>query len=109
MKHLLTAIILLATFGFANAQKDAAIDKILKTNEKYQTISCDFKQTKTMAMVDKKIESEGVLYFNRADKLKMDYSNPAGNLLLISGESLLMIQTAEKTTSTPSRTPRCAT
>lgn len=96
MKHLLTAIILLSTFGFANAQKDAAIDKILKTNEKYQTINCDFKQTKTMAMVDKKIESEGVLYFNRADKLKMDYSNPAGNLLLISGESLLMIQNGRK-------------
>ena len=96
MKHFLTAIILFATFVSAFAQKDAAIDKILKTNEKYLTISCDFKQTKTMAMVDKKIESEGVLYFNRADKLKMDYSNPAGNLLLISGESLLMIQNGRK-------------
>ena len=96
MKQLFTAIILLATFGIANAQKDAAIDKILKANEKYQTISCDFKQTKTMAMVDKKIESEGVLYFNRADKLKMDYSSPKGNLLLISGESLLMIKNGRK-------------
>lgn len=96
MKHLLTVIILLATFGFANAQKDAAIDKILKTNEKYQTISCDFKQTKTMAMVDQKIESEGTLYFVRADKLKMDYSSSKGNLLLISGESLLMIQNGRK-------------
>ena len=71
MKHLLTAIILLAAFGFANAQKDAAIDKILKANEKYQTVSCDFTQVKTMAMVDQKIESAGTLYFNRADKLKM--------------------------------------
>ena len=96
MKHFLTAIILFATFVSAFAQKDAAIDKILKANEKYQTISCDFKQTKTMAMVDKKIESEGVLYFNRADKLKMDYTNPKGNLLLISGESLLLIQNGRK-------------
>ena len=96
MKRILLSILLMTAFGFANAQKDAAIDKILKTNEKYQTVSCDFTQVKTMAMVDQKIESAGTLYFNRADKLKMDYTNPKGNLLLISGESLLMIQNGRK-------------
>ena len=92
MKRIFLSILMAISFGFVNAQQDVAIDKILKTNEQYKTISCNFKQTKTMAMVDQKIESEGTLYFNRADKLKMDYNNPQGNLLLINGESLLMIQ-----------------
>jgi len=92
MKRIFLSILMATSFGFVNAQQDVAIDKILKTNEQYKTISCNFKQTKNMAMVDQKIESEGTLYFNRADKLKMDYNNPQGNLLLINGESLLMIQ-----------------
>lgn len=92
MKRLLMTVLAIACFGFANAQQDAVIEKIHNTNEQYKTVSCDFTQVKTMAMVDQKVESAGTLYFNRADKLKMDYNNPKGNLLLISGESLLMIQ-----------------
>ncbi len=86
----------LFAFCGANAQSEAVIEKIGKANEQYKTVSCNFKQTKVMAMVDQKIESEGVLYFNRADKLKMDYTTPAGNLLLVSGESLLMVQNGKK-------------
>lgn len=96
MKRLFLFISLFVVTFVANAQHDVVIQKIKSANEQYKTVTCNFTQSKTMAMVDKVINSEGVLFFNRADKLKMDYTTPQGNLLLITGESLVMVQGNKK-------------
>ncbi|MCQ2375614.1 MAG: outer membrane lipoprotein carrier protein LolA [Salinivirgaceae bacterium] len=90
-KITLLMLLVSATFASMAQSADEIIAKILKANEKYNTVSCQFTQTKKMAMMDKEVVNSGDLYFNRADKLCMKYTNPEGNLLLITGESLLII------------------
>lgn len=84
----------------ANAQNspecDAAIAKIAQANEKYNTVSCKFTKTVNMVMMEKELKSEGNLTYVRPSQLKMEYTEPAGDLLEINGDALTLISGKQK-------------
>ncbi len=101
MRKFITCIaILFAAVFSANAQNspecDAAIAKIAQANEKYSTVTCKFTKTTNMVMMEKELKSEGNLTYTRPDKLKMEYTTPAGDLLEINGDALKMISGKQK-------------
>lgn len=73
--------------------KELIIKQIAKANEGYKSIISPFEQIKNMRGLKKEIISSGVLYFKRATgELNMQYSKPADNKLIITGDKLLMIK-----------------
>ena len=101
MKRLFTCIaILFAAVFAANAQNspecDAAIAKIAQANAKYNTVTCKFSKTVNMVMMEKELKSEGDLTYVRPSQLKMEYTNPAGDLLEINGDALTLISGKQK-------------
>lgn len=101
MKRLFTCIaVLFAAVFAANAQNtpecDAAIAKIAQANAKYNTVTCKFNKTVNMVMMEKELKSEGDLTYVRPSQLKMEYTNPAGDLLEINGDALTLISGKQK-------------
>ena len=94
-------IVLFAAAFAANAQNspecDAAIKKIAQANAKYNTVTCKFEKTANMVMMEKELKSEGNLTYVRPDKLKMEYTSPAGDLLEVDGDNIVMVR-GKKTT-----------
>lgn len=103
MKRFLTVIAALFIAVGAIAQNtpecDAAIKKIADANAKYNTVTCKFTKTSTMVMMEKELVSEGNLTYLRPDKLKMEYTNPAGDLLDINGDSFTLVSGKQKRSS----------
>lgn len=93
-------MMLFAAVFAANAQNtpecDAAIAKIAQANANYNTVTCKFTKTTNMVMMEKELKSEGNLTYTRPDKLKMEYTTPAGDLLEINGDALTMISGKQK-------------
>lgn len=72
--------------------KSDIMAKIAKTNATYKTVIAPFTQVKSMKGVKKDIVNQGTLYFNRAtNQLNMQYSKPAKNQTLITGDKLILI------------------
>ncbi len=104
---------LFAAVFAANGQNtpecDAAIAKIAQANEKFNTVTCKFTKTSVMAMMEKELKSEGNLTFVRPSQLKMEYTDPAGDLLEINGDALTIISGKQKRNSNVKGDGRMAT
>ena len=114
MKRFFTCLIVLLAAAFAaNAQNtpecDAAIKKIAQANAKFNTVTCKFTKTANMVMMEKELKSEGNLTYVRPDKLKMEYTTPAGDLLDINGDALTLISGKQKRTTNVKADGRMAT
>ncbi len=114
MKRFFTCIaVLFAAVFAANAQNtpecDAAIKKIAQANAKFNTVTCKFTKTANMVMMEKELKSEGNLTYVRPDKLKMEYTTPAGDLLDINGDALTLISGKQKRTTNVKADGRMAT
>ncbi len=102
MKRLIITIaaVALSTIG-ALAQYSpeckAAIEKIAAANAKFTTVTCPFTQTKHMVMMENEIVNKGNLTYSRPNALKMEYSTPAGDLLEVDGDNIVMVR-GKKTT-----------
>ena len=53
-----------------------------------QTLLCTFTQDRTIQATGKVIHSAGTIMFEKPDKLNMDYTDPEGDFLIISGPML---------------------
>ena len=101
MKKILVCLaFMLAAVFAANAQNspecEAAMKKIAQANEKFNTVTCKFTKTVNMVMMEKELASEGNLTYVRPSQLKMEYTNPAGDLLEINGDALTLISGTEE-------------
>ncbi|MDR1666205.1 MAG: outer membrane lipoprotein carrier protein LolA [Bacteroidales bacterium] len=78
-------------------EKDRVLMKIIQqANEKYTSIVSRFKQTKQIAVLGEKALSEGDFYYAKPDKLAMRYDDPAGDLLLLSGDQFVMVNAGRR-------------
>ena len=95
----LTAVVLTTIGALAQYTPEckAAIDKIAAANAKYTTVTCPFTQTKHMVMMENELVSKGNLTYNRPDGLKMEYTSPAGDLLQIEGDNIVMVRGKKST------------
>lgn len=94
------AAVALATVG-ALAQYTpeckAAIEKIAAANAKFTTVTCQFTQTKHLVMMENELVNRGNLTYNRPNALKMEYTSPAGDLLEVDGDNIIMVRGKKRT------------
>lgn len=61
-----------------------------KAAQRTQTIKSNFRQEKNLSMLSEKITSEGLFYFKKSDKVRMEYTKPYKYLLVINGDKILI-------------------
>ncbi|MDR1130729.1 MAG: outer membrane lipoprotein carrier protein LolA [Prevotellaceae bacterium] len=113
MKKILICI-LLCTCIAVNAQDEPAvsiIEKIKQANAEYTSITSDFTQTKHLSFMNEDVVSNGKFFYSKPNRLLMKYEQPAGDLMLINNDQLVMIAAGKYTkastrTSAKARTMR---
>lgn len=95
MMKILLSLCLFASMTLS-AQDNVMLDKIKKKNAAYNAIECAFTQEKTIAATNTKQHLAGTLYFERADKMAMHYTQPATDLLIINGTKFYMARGTRK-------------
>ncbi|HRG89776.1 MAG TPA: outer membrane lipoprotein carrier protein LolA [Chitinophagales bacterium] len=102
LRHLLSPLfILIACAAFAQTftpVKDvpAVVQKIIEASKKINTIQCDIEQQKQVAMLTDKAISKGKFYFKRTNMVRIDYTKPTKNLVVMNAGKM-MVQDDKKT------------
>lgn len=102
LRHLLSPLfILIACTAFAQTftpVKDvpAVVQKIIEASKKINTIQCDIEQQKQVAMLTDKAISKGKFYFKRTNMVRIDYTKPTKNLVVMNAGKM-MVQDDKKT------------
>ena len=55
-----------------------------------QSIKSSFRQEKNLSMLSEKINSDGLFYFKKNNKVRMEYTKPYKYLLVINGDKILI-------------------
>jgi outer membrane lipoprotein-sorting protein len=93
MKKILICIFL-CSYIAVNAQDgsaDSIVEKIKLANLQCTSITCDFVQVKHLSFMNEDISSNGKFFYSKPDRLLMQYEQPAGDIMLINKEQLVMI------------------
>jgi outer membrane lipoprotein carrier protein len=114
IKKILICIFLCSCIVAVNAQDDSAdsiIEKIKQANQKCTSITSDFTQVKHLSFMNENVSSSGKFFYSKPDRLSMQYGQPAGDLMLINKDQLVMIAAgkynkASTKTSSKARTMR---
>lgn len=69
-------------------QQKQIVEKIDKASSAMKTMQCDFTQTKRMKMLSKDMQSKGVMYFKRPDKLHWQYTSPYDYTFIMNGDKV---------------------
>lgn len=94
---LLLPLLALAFLGAAQPKgyKLVADASVFRTNyakaaASTQSIKSSFRQEKNLSMLSEKINSEGLFYFKKDNKVRMEYTKPYKYLLVINGDKILI-------------------
>lgn len=77
-------------------QQKQIVDQIDKASSAMKTMQCDFTQTKRMKLLSKEMQSKGVMYFKRPDKLRWQYTSPYDYTFIMNGDKV-QIKSAKST------------
>lgn len=83
--------LILSIKSFAVVPSAEFITKLKQENEKIISMTCPFSQEKKMEILENPIFSNGQFYYEKSDKVCMNYIDPKGDLMLINGELFVMI------------------
>ncbi len=102
LRHLLSPLFIVITYtAFAQTftpVKDvpAVVQKITDASKKINTIQCDIEQQKQVSMLTDKAISKGKFYFKRTNMVRIDYTKPTKNLVVMNAGKM-MVQDDKKT------------
>ena len=91
----IVALFLLASTGFSQyigyqpvADLSAFKTKYIAESAKIQSISSDFTQNKSMAAITGMVTSKGKFWFQRSNKLRMEYTTPNSYVMVMDGDKV---------------------
>lgn len=96
----LCLLIALASIGaqaqtrLTGSRQEQVIAKVEQAVQAQKSMQCQFTQVKSMKLLKRDMESSGVMYFNRPDQLRWQYSKPYDYTFVLNGEKV-GIQTAK--------------
>ena len=70
------------------AQQQQIVAKINKATAALNELQCDFTQTKSMKMLSKKMQSSGVMYYKKSNKLRWQYNSPYTYTFILNGDKV---------------------
>ena len=69
-------------------QQKQIIEKIDQTASAMKGMQCNFVQTKRMKLLSKEMQSKGVMYFKRPNKLRWQYTAPYDYTFILNGDKV---------------------
>lgn len=69
-------------------QQKQMIEKIDKTASAMTGMQCEFTQTKSMKLLSKEMQSKGIMYFKRPNKLRWQYTSPYDYTFILNGDKV---------------------
>ena len=91
MKKILSILIMTLLFvatasaAMTQQQKQRVISQINQKVSKLSSMTCDFTQTKNLALLNNKIVSNGRMHYKRNNKLRWEYTAPYKYLFIFNG------------------------
>ena len=95
LKHLLMVTMLLTTF-MVRAEGDWGIDRLMQSLARSRSGSASFVEKKTIAMLDKPVESSGELFYTAPDRLEKRTLKPKPESMLLDKDKLIVEQRGKK-------------
>ncbi len=96
---ILATVLLLPSWGqtkLTAAQQKQILEKIDKSASAMAVMQCDFTQTKRMKLLSREMQSKGIMYFKRPDKLRWQYTSPYDYTFILNGDKV-RIQSSKST------------
>lgn len=90
---ILASLNLMAQSKLSDAERQQIITKIDLAAKKMQSMQCDFTQTKRMKLLKRDMQSCGVMYFKRPDKLRWQYTSPYDYIFTMNGNQVQLKST----------------
>ncbi len=107
MLRVLLVLALLPVLAHAAPADRALLDKWIASQEKIQTLSADFTQTRKLLSVKNPLSSSGHLWFRKPDAFRWELGSPAKRIALRNGSGILLAEPrASAQPNRPSRIPR---
>lgn len=69
-------------------QSKSVLDKVNDGALSMKSMQCEFTQTKSVKMLNKSVNSGGVMYFKRPNKLRWQYTNPYEYIFILNGNKV---------------------
>lgn len=69
-------------------QQKQIVERIDKSATSVSEMQCDFVQTKRMKLLSKEMQSKGVMYFKRPNKLRWQYTAPYDYTFILNGDKV---------------------
>lgn len=94
-------IILVCSVSYWQAMAETSsqfLEEIVQTTSKTHTMSCDFVQTKNLAMLNDKLVSNGTMKFSNPDKLRWEYTSPYQYLFIFNGSKVYVKNRSQAST-----------
>ena len=88
---LMTLVLSMSVFAqtkLSAAQQQQIVDKVNKSTAALRTMQCGFTQTKSMKLLSKKMQSSGVMYYKRTNKLRWQYTSPYDYTFILNGDKV---------------------
>lgn len=107
LKHLLMATMLLTTFK-VRAEGHWDIDRLMQSLASNRSGSASFVEKKSIAMLDKPVESSGELFYTAPDRLEKRTLKPKPESMLLDKDKLIVEQRGKKHTLSLANYPEIA-
>ena len=92
----LSALSVMGQTKLTSEQEKQVLAKMEKSSNALRTLQCDFVQSKRMKLLSKEMQSKGVLYFVKPDKIRWQYTTPYDYTFIMNGDKV-QIKSAKKT------------
>lgn len=99
----ITLLITLGAVSCAHAQTMKKLvrmqdfnSRLAKEAQTIQSIESDFTQVKYLDILDEKVTSKGKFYYQKSDKICMEYAQPINYLIVINGARLKIVADGKK-------------
>lgn len=86
----LLPISLEAQTALSAQEQERILDRIEKSSSAMSSMNCSFTQTKQMKMLKGDMQSSGVMYFIKPDKLRWQYDSPYKYVFILNGGKVKM-------------------
>jgi outer membrane lipoprotein carrier protein len=97
------------TVNAQDSSADSIIEKIKQANLQCTSITSDFTQLKHLSFMNEDVSSNGKFFYSRPDRLLMQYEQPAGDLMLINNDQLVMIAAGKHSKASAKSSSRART
>ena len=98
---LLTCLSALSVMGqtkLTSEQEKQVLAKMDQSSKALRSLQCDFIQSKRMKILSKEMQSKGILYFKKPDKIRWQYTSPYDYTFIMNGDKV-QIKSAKTTKS----------